>query len=95
VRRALAASKACPKQGVCPAWEDLEALKVLPHDASPLITRRDATIPLAAAHTLTRVGGPKPPRHGPSLHTAKTGNEAHHCGQLPPSHLQHTPCPPP
>ena len=42
-----------------------------PPTRSPPITR-DATIPLVAAHTLTRMGGPKPPRHGPSLHTAKT-----------------------
>ena len=42
-----------------------------PPTRSPPITR-DATIPLVAAHTLTRVAGAKPPRHGPSLHTAKT-----------------------
>ena len=54
-----------------------------PPTRSPPITQ-DTTITVAAAHTLTRVGGPKPPRHGPSLHTAKTGNEAHHCGQSRP-----------
>ena len=45
-----------------------------PPTRSPPITR-DPTIPLVAAHTLTRVGGPKPPRHGPSLHTAKTSTK--------------------
>jgi len=55
-------------------------LKVLLHDPRPHHFTRDSTIPLAAVHTLTRVGGPKPGHasHGPSLHTAKTGNEAHH-----------------
>ena len=45
-----------------------------PPTRSPPITR-DTNIPLAAAHTLTRVAGAKPPRHGPSLHTAKTATK--------------------
>ena len=49
----------------------------------PPITRH-TNITVAAAHTLTRVAGAKPPRHGPSLHTAKTGDEAHHCGDYRP-----------
>ena len=40
----------------------------------PPITRH-TNITVAAAHTLTRVAGAKPPRHGPSLHTAKTATK--------------------
>ena len=50
-----------------------------PPTRSPPI-RRDTSTTVAAAHTLTRVGGAKPPRPGASFHTAKTANEAHRCG---------------
>ena len=46
---------------------------VLPHDPRP--SPGTLPSPLAAAHTLTRVAGAKPPRHGPSLHTAKTATK--------------------
>ena len=38
--------------------------------ARSLHITRDTNIIVAADHTLTRVGGPKSPRHGPRLHTA-------------------------
>jgi hypothetical protein len=49
-----------------------------PPTRSPPISR-DTNTTVAAAHTLTRVGGAKPPRPGASFHTAKTANEAHRC----------------
>jgi len=65
-----------------------------PPTRSPPITR-DLIIPLAAAHTLTRVAEAKPRRPaGLQPPHSRDGNEDHPCGQLPPCYLQHTPsCP--
>ena len=60
----------------------------------PPITR-DTYLPLSTAHALTRVGEANPPRRGAQPPHSQDGDEDHHCGELPPSHPQHTPRPPP
>ena len=64
-----------------------------PPTRSPPISRDTGTT-VAAAHTLTRLGGAKPQRHGRQPPHSRDTDEDHLCGQRPPSHLQHTPsCP--
>jgi hypothetical protein len=64
-----------------------------PPTRSPPITR-DTNTTVPAAHTLTRVGGAKPPRHGRQPPHSEDGQRSPPLWRLSPSYLHHTPRPP-
>jgi hypothetical protein len=73
-----------PRRGACASQKRVQSRAYAPPQCpptrSPPITR-DTNTTVPAAHTLTRVGGAKPPRRAPaSTQRQETGNEAHHCG---------------
>ena len=81
------ANGARPRGGVSPRRAFKSGFKagrmpspnVLPHDSRPSAgTHSDTTV--AAAHTLTHLGGAKPPRHGRQPPHSRDTDEDHPCG---------------
>ena len=81
-----AASKACPKQGVCPASRSSHTIPA--HHPGHYHHSSGSPHPDTRGWAQTATPRPQPPH-------SEDGQRSPPLWSVPPSHLQHTPCPPP